>query len=317
MSAPASTQAHARSIAACRPSTASASVRAMMTKSGSVRASTAALIAVDHLVRATRAPCPAGGRSAWRRPGPRCASRAAPNLISELDRARDVERRRAEAGVDVDQQRQRADVGDPAHVGQHVVEVADAEVGHAERARGDAAAGEVDRLEARALGEERVVGADRAGHLQRLLGGERGAEARAGGGCGHRATVESRASAEQRRDAGALFLELLQRRVHPLARERRRSRRPLTRVYSPPARGDRARRTSRPAGCRSCRRTATPIVTHLPSLPSTQSRTWSIAALAADAADDRPRASMIAAPRLPTVGQEHVAVPVLVVDQRP
>ena len=39
-----------------------------------------------------------------------------------------------------------------------------------------------------------------------------------------------------------------------------------------------------------------------PSLPFTQSRTWSIAALAADAADDAPRASMISAPRLPTRG---------------
>src|SRR5215475_11412177 len=45
-----------------------------------------------------------------------------------------------------------------------------------------------------------------------------------------------------------------------------------------------------------------PIVTHLPFVPRTQSRTWSIAAFAAEAADDRPRASMIAAPRLPTVG---------------
>ncbi len=43
MSAPASTQAQARSIADCKPSTANASVRAMMTKSGSVLASTAAL----------------------------------------------------------------------------------------------------------------------------------------------------------------------------------------------------------------------------------------------------------------------------------
>jgi hypothetical protein len=31
---------------------------------------------------------------------------------------------------------------------------------------------------------------------------------------------------------------------------------------------------------------------------------WSMAALAAEAADDRPRASMIAAPRLPTVGRK-------------
>ena len=47
-----------------------------------------------------------------------------------------------------------------------------------------------------------------------------------------------------------------------------------------------------------------PIVTHLPLVPSAQSRMWSMAALAADAADDRPRASMMAAPRLPTVGRK-------------
>ena len=46
------------------------------------------------------------------------------------------------------------------------------------------------------------------------------------------------------------------------------------------------------------------MVTHLPLVPSAQSRMWSMAALAADAADDRPRASMIAAPRLPTVGRK-------------
>src|SRR5690606_25894437 len=45
-----------------------------------------------------------------------------------------------------------------------------------------------------------------------------------------------------------------------------------------------------------------PMVTHLPLEPSTQSRMWSMAALAADAAEDKPRASMMAAPRLPTVG---------------
>ena len=46
-----------------------------------------------------------------------------------------------------------------------------------------------------------------------------------------------------------------------------------------------------------------PIVTHLPLVPRAQSRMWSMAALAAEAADDRPRASMMAAPRLPTVGR--------------
>src|SRR5918911_4827989 len=39
-------------------------------------------------------------------------------------------------------------------------------------------------------------------------------------------------------------------------------------------------------------------------VPSTQSRTWSIAALAALAAEERPRASMIAAPRFCTVGMK-------------
>ena len=38
-------------------------------------------------------------------------------------------------------------------------------------------------------------------------------------------------------------------------------------------------------------------------IPPPPSRLWPSAALAAEAADDRPRASMIAAPRLPTVGR--------------
>jgi hypothetical protein len=40
----------------------------------------------------------------------------------------------AEAGVDVDQQRRVAHVGDAADVGQHVVQVRDAQVGQAQRA---------------------------------------------------------------------------------------------------------------------------------------------------------------------------------------
>jgi hypothetical protein len=49
-------------------------------------------------------------------------------LDERLDRTRDVERA-AEAGIDIDQQRQRAHVGDAPHVGEHIVERADAEVG--------------------------------------------------------------------------------------------------------------------------------------------------------------------------------------------
>ena len=42
--------------------------------------------------------------------------------------------------------------------------------------------------------------------------------------------------------------------------------------------------------------------------PSAQSCTWSMAALAADAADDDPRASMIAAPRCCTVGMNSFSI---------
>ena len=43
-------------------------------------------------------------------------------------------------------------------------------------------------------------------------------------------------------------------------------------------------------------------------MPRTQSCTWSIAAFAAEAALEAPRASMIAAPRLPTVGMNSSAI---------
>ena len=146
---------------------ASASVRAMMTKSGSVRASTAALMrspisSANHLLaRAVAAALGAdlvldvhGGGA---------------GLDQRARGARHVEGARAEAGVDVDQQRQVADVGDAADVDEHVVQVGDAEVRHAERAGGDAAAGKVDRAVADALRHQRVVGVDRADDLERLF----------------------------------------------------------------------------------------------------------------------------------------------------
>ena len=135
-------------------------MRAMITKSASVRASTAALM--RSTISSLRHELLAGPvAAALRAPGPRCASPAAPDLISDFDRARDVEGA-APAGIDVDQQRQVAHVGDAADVGEHVVERADAEIGQPERAGGDAAAGEVERAEAGALGEQRGVGVDRA-----------------------------------------------------------------------------------------------------------------------------------------------------------
>jgi len=94
---------------------------------------------------------------------------------AELDqRARgagDVECARAEARIDVDEEREIADIGDAANVREHVVEVRDAEIGHAQRTRGDAGAGKVDRAVAHALRHHRVVGADGTYDLQGPLFG--------------------------------------------------------------------------------------------------------------------------------------------------
>src|SRR5687767_1929715 len=50
------------------------------------------------------------------------------------------------------------------------------------------------------------------------------------------------------------------------------------------------------------------MLTHLPLLPSAQSRTWSTAAEAAEAADDSPRALITAAPRCCTVGMKSFSI---------
>ncbi len=95
------------------------------------------------------------------------------------DGARDVEGA-APAGVDVDEQRQGAGVGDAADVGEHVFHGADAEVGKAERVGGHASAGEIEGAKTRGLGHPRRIGVDGAGYLQRLFFRERRAKARAG-----------------------------------------------------------------------------------------------------------------------------------------
>src|SRR3546814_9482819 len=67
---------------------------------------------------------------------------------TELDQAfhgtRDVERRGAEAGIDVDDQRHIADVGDAAYIGKHVVQRIDTQVGQTQRAGRYATARQVD-----------------------------------------------------------------------------------------------------------------------------------------------------------------------------
>ena len=83
ISAPASMYAPARSMAACKPSTASASVRAMITKFSSVRASTAALIRSTISCWVTIAllgRCPQRFAPTW---SSICIA-AAPNLIIDL-----------------------------------------------------------------------------------------------------------------------------------------------------------------------------------------------------------------------------------------
>ena len=76
--------------------------------------------------------------------------------------------------------------GDAPDVLADVVQAGDAEVRQAERGVGHAGAGEVDRLEPGALGEQRAVGVDGADDLQRSLVGEGGAKPGAcGGQSGH------------------------------------------------------------------------------------------------------------------------------------
>src|SRR5690606_8468491 len=118
-----------------------------------------------------------------------------PGLDQRLDGALDVERAGAKAGIDVHQQRQVTHVGDAAGVDEHILERVDAQVRHAQRAGRDAAAREVDRTEAGALGQQGVVGVDGADHLQRGLFGEGGAETRAGGGTGHLGLLRIRVAA--------------------------------------------------------------------------------------------------------------------------
>ena len=163
-------------MARARPSLASASVRAMMTNCGSVRASTAALM---------RSTISSGGNQFLA--GPVAAALGAHLVLNVhgcragldhlADGARNVEGS-APAGVDIDQQRQRGGVGDAPDIGQHIFHGADAEVRNAERIGRHASAGEINGAETRRLGQARRVGIDGAHHLQRLLCRERRAKAR-------------------------------------------------------------------------------------------------------------------------------------------
>ena len=154
-------------MAASRPSTAWASVRAMMTNCASVRASTAALMR-SHIsaVLTSSLPgrCPQRLACTW-------SSRwqpAAPARFHFLDGARDHQGA-APAGVRIHEQRQRRRLRDAPDVLADIVQGRETEVGQAERRIRHARAGKVKRTKARALREHRAVGVDRADDLQRPL----------------------------------------------------------------------------------------------------------------------------------------------------
>ena len=102
-----------------------------------------------------------------------------PGALHGADGAGDVEGA-SPAGVDIDQQRQVGDLGDAAHVDQHIFHGADAEVGHAERVGGHSTAGEVERAKAGGLRHARGERVDGADHLQWMLLLNGGAEAFSG-----------------------------------------------------------------------------------------------------------------------------------------
>src|SRR6478609_2032446 len=78
--------------------------------------------------------------------------------------------------------------------------------------------------------------------------------------------------------------------------------RPWTIEYTPPVQVH-GKLEIRPSGTPYEPSLTIAMLTQSPSaVPSDQERMWSTAAFAADAADDAPRASMIAAPRFATVG---------------
>ena len=114
-SAPASRKACARSIAASKPSTAIASVRATIIRSGSVRASTAALI-LPTISAAGITSLPSKWPQRFGKHLVLDLDRVGAGALQRLDRAPHVERV-AEAGVGVDHQRAGEHVADRARRG--------------------------------------------------------------------------------------------------------------------------------------------------------------------------------------------------------
>ncbi|MNP29877.1 hypothetical protein D3C76_1229240 [compost metagenome] len=104
-----------------------------------------------------------------------------PAALEGANGAGDVEGA-APAGVDVHQERHLGRGGDALCVDQHVVHGGHAEIRQAEGGVRHPGAGEVEGLEAAALGHQRHVGVDGADDLQGLLVGQGCAKTRPGRG---------------------------------------------------------------------------------------------------------------------------------------
>ena len=90
-------------------------------------------------------------------------SRADDQLGGQPEDRRQAERDDDRCG---DEQRQVADIGDAANIGQHIVQRRNTQVRQPQRTGRHAAAGKIDGLEPRPLGQQGMVGVDRAGDLQ-------------------------------------------------------------------------------------------------------------------------------------------------------
>src|SRR5690606_37241148 len=98
-----------------------------------------------------------------------------------LDCAGDIESRRPETGINIDDQGHITDISDAPNVSQYIIKRVNAQIGQAQRARSDPASRQINRAVTGALCQQGMVGIDGANDLQRLFFFERLAEAATGG----------------------------------------------------------------------------------------------------------------------------------------
>ncbi len=178
MSAPASTQAIARSMALSMPSTANASVRAMMTNCRIGARIDGRLDPVHHFLLARRFPCRAGGRNAWTAPDLRCAARPAPNLMNDFTVRAMLNAPPHPVSASTSSGSGQASVMRRMSISTSSM-VLMPEIRNPQGIGGDSAARQIQRLESAGRRHSRGIGVDGADDLQGSLGGHGGAQTRA------------------------------------------------------------------------------------------------------------------------------------------